>query len=686
MSDESFNALDALLQEEAQAVSALTLENARLRSLLAERDAAVAPLDPAVMLAELQATKALQAELARELRTLREAQAATAAVQDQVNEVALLRASLADLAGQLEAEKMRVSTLEAQRRAEEEKVTTLRSTVEESRRALMRLQNEAGSQKRQPEAPPATKRGSIDPNFSFPPRRRSLLAGELNLPRRRSSLGLAAIAGSPETPSSPTEEQPPPLSGLGFAVESSFSAPVALASSPTRTSTATPLARYAHRRGSASIAVMPEDDDDSQRVSRLRELRLGVHSTKIASRRSSAVSGLPDFVQPGDFEWDLERRFARRLSTSSWRYARSNAGDESDGDAPLSANLRLLGRKDSIAAFQSWSRRSSSTDSMSNFSISAGSQRSTEQMSELRLQLEGLKIQLAEAEEGRRASEACLSALRSFIAGGEQHEDLPLSLPPLPSDPLADTLGDDSPAAAGCPPAPRQGSRWSLPRLSFATPRRESAAAYDPSRRPSTASTASCTTNDNRATPCLPSFGAFSFSALVSRSTATTEAETSPRMAHAPKLESFPVEPSPLLRSYSATSLARTSGHSPSTSIDDGASLADSVAPSLVSDLGSSACSAASSRAPSPVQGTRALSSAGLGVGFGGDDEGTLPRAVIELAAGQASTHPFALSDDLAFAWDGAADERDAVVEAARMPMVKGSLVPLSSAVRQFRA
>ncbi|BGP41267.1 hypothetical protein JCM10450v2_005309 [Rhodotorula kratochvilovae] len=681
MSDESFNAIDALLQEEVQAVSALTQENARLRSLLAERDAALAPLDPAVMLAELQATKALQAELALELRTLREAQAAAAAVDDQVSEVAVLRASLADLAGQLEAEKLRVSSLEAQRRNEEEKVTTLRSTVEESRRALMRLQIEAAAQKRQNDAPPAVKRGSIDQNFSFPPRRRSLLAGELNLPRRRSSLGLAAIAGSPENPSSPTEEQPAPLSGLGFAVESPFAASVQLGTSPTRTSTATPLARYAHRRGSASIAVMPDDDDDAQRVNRLRELRLGVHSTKIASRRGSTISssGLPDFVQPGEFEWDLERRFARRLSTSSRRYARSNAGDESDGDAPLSANLRLLGRKDSLAVFDSWSRRSSFADSMSNCSASTGSQRSTEQLSDLRLQLEGLKIQLAEAEEGRRASEACLSALRTYISRSDERKELPLSLPPLPSDPSADLLGDDSPSVAHCPPAPRQGSRWSIPRLSFSTPRRESGTAYDPSRRPSTASTASCTTFDNRATPSLPSFGAFSFSALVSRSAATIETETSPRMAHAPTLESFPVEPSPLLRSSSSSSIGRTSGHSPSTSIDDGASLADSVAPSLVSDLGSSACSAASSRSSSPVHGACALPSLGLGM------DGS-PRVTIDLAAEEASAHPFALADDLELAFAGSADERDAVVAAARMPMVKGSLVAMSSAVKAQRA
>jgi len=217
---------------------------------------------------------------------------ASPCADDYAGEVALLRASLAHLAGQLEAEKQRVSALEAQRRADEEKVTTLRAMVEESRRAVMRLQLEAN--KRSNEASPASRRGSIDVDYSFPPRRGSLLGTDRNLPRRRSSLGLGAISGSPvDSPSTPVDEQAPTLAGLGFGLESRADTPNSLL----RAATPTSLARYAHRRGSASIAVAPQDDDDAQRMGRLRELRLGVHSTKIASRRSSAVSGLPDFVR-----------------------------------------------------------------------------------------------------------------------------------------------------------------------------------------------------------------------------------------------------------------------------------------------------------------------------------------------------------------------------------------------------
>ncbi|TNY24373.1 Proteophosphoglycan ppg1 [Rhodotorula diobovata] len=627
--------------------------------------------------------------------------ASTMDVDDYAGEVALLRASLADLAGQLEAEKQRVSALEAQRRADEEKVTTLRSMVEESRRALMRLQLEA-SRRPSDASLAASRRGSVEQEYTFPPRRQSLLSAERSVPRRRSSLGLVAISGSPvESPSSPKEAEASTLAGLGFALDSPASAPAALGPGPGSTvsrrgSTATPLARYAHRRGSASIAVMPQDDDDAQRMSRLRELRLGVHSTKIASRRSSSVSGLPDFVQPGEFEIALERRLARRVSTASRRGScvGANGGRaHSEGDSPLSANLNLLGRKDSLAVFESWSRRSSLVSSAGPESDHS----SGGPLTDLRLQLEGLKIQLAEAEEGRRASEACLAALRTYLSSSESRRDngdtLPLSLPPLPTDRSADSLGDATPSAMPCPPAPRQSSRWSIPRLSFSLPSRESGTPCDTSRRQSDASTTSATTLlDTRATPSMPSFGAFSFSALVSRSAATTlSADTSPRMQCSRSSDtsadtSFPVEPSLLMRSTSSSSVSREggSGHSYSASMDDGASTAESVAPSLVSDRdSSSACSASSSRSSSPVP-----SMPHLALRTRDSTEGTecTQRLTVDFAAEEASPHPFALSEGFGLGLSSDAEEGDAVVEAARMPMVKESLVALSSALRQERA
>ncbi|KAK4335771.1 hypothetical protein RTBOTA2_004542, partial [Rhodotorula toruloides] len=640
MSDESFAAIDAMLQEEVSASTALVEENAHLRALLAERDATKASHDASTLLAQLEAVRAEKEKLATQVRELREAQVASVALEDQSNEVSVLRSSLADLALQLEAERTRAAEAEARRREEEEKVNTLRAKVEESRRAIMRLQNEAN------------KRPSIDQGYSFPPRRKSFLVDSA-IPRRRSSLGLNAIAASQAA----GEIKDPSNPGLGLAVESPLAPPISLLStSPSRTSTATPLARLAHRRGSASIAIQADGlDDDDQRLLRLRELRLGVHSTKIASRRNSAVSGLPDFFQPEDFEWDLERSLARRTSACS---ISRRLGVDPDG--PPSANFRMLGRKNSTAVFESWSRRSSSADSMCSLPTDP-SHASPEHLANLKLQLEGLKIQLAEAEEGRRASEACLRALKDFIANGSTGE-APISLPPLPTDPSADSYGE----GAECPPAPKaSSSRWSIPRLSFSSQRRESTASS--LRRTSTTSTASAATFlDNRPTPSLPSFGAFSFSALVNKSSATlVDGDTSPRMSRPATLtpfsshheETFPTEPSPLLSGGSSVR-SRHVGHSPSASLDDAAS----IAPSLVSDL--SSCGA-SSRSASPTH----------------EDEhdGQLdafqrsPRVVIDFVNDQEP--PFVFSPDA-----DCASQR-VVVEASRMPVVvgKSSLTTLSS-------
>ncbi|BGP25681.1 hypothetical protein JCM10295v2_004614 [Rhodotorula toruloides] len=640
MTDDSFATIDAMLQEEVSASTGLIEENARLRALLAECDAANASHDASTLLVQLEAAQAEKKKLATEVRELRKAQIASVALEDQSSEVSVLRSSLADLALQLEARRSRADEAEARRREEVEKVNTLRVKVEESRRAIMRLQNEAN------------RRPSIKMDYSFPPRRKSFLVDSA-IPRRRSSLGLNAIVASQAA----EEVKEPSNHGLGFAVESALVPPISLLStSPSRSSIATPLARRAHRRGSASIAIQAEGlDDDDQRLLRFRELRLGVHSTKIASRRNSAVSGLPDFFQPEDFEWDLERSLARRASACS--ISRRLCVDADD---PPSANSRMLGRKNSTAVFESWTRRSSSANSMCSMRADP-SYASLDHLANLKLQLDGLKIQLAEAEEGRRASEACLRALKDYIANGSTGE-APISLPPLPTDPAADSYGE----GAKCPPAPKASfTRWSIPHLSFSSQRRESSASS--LRRTSTTSTASAATFlDNRPTPSLPSFGAFSFSALVNKSSATlVDGDTSPRMSCPATLtpfsshhheETFPTEPSPLLSGGSSIR-SRHPGRSPSASLDDAAS----IAPSLVSDL--SSCSA-SSRSTSPTNEDEDDNPAAVQ---------RSPRVVIDFV--NDLEPPFVFSPDA-----DCASQR-VVVEASRMPVVMGksSLTNLSS-------
>ncbi|GAA5849069.1 hypothetical protein JCM8547_006433 [Rhodosporidiobolus lusitaniae] len=683
MSDESFAALDAIIQQEVDVVSSLADENARLRALLAAQSApAVAPpvqLDPAVLLAELQATKAAQDELFRELKAMKEAQSAVARVEDQSDEVALLRESLADLANQLDSEKKRVSALERQRREEEEKVTTLRSKVEESRRAVMRLQNES-SAKRSAGPPPSM----FDSGYSFPPRRGSFV---ITAPRRRSSLGLAAITGSPRSPPSDEEEgsspsaAPQPLGfGLGLGVPSPTTASFPLSSSPSSTSKATPLARFAHRRGSQSLSFGPSgSSEEDDRMARLRDLKLGTMSTKVHSRRNSAATGLPEFATP--FDWDLERRFARRMSAASsaagsrgGRNHRSSISEQGESDdaswsssnGPPSANFRMLGRKDSMAMFESWSRRSSTASSVGGWP--AGSDYNpdcavADHLQDLQLQLQGLRIQLAESEEGRRASELCLTALKAFIAqSNPEGAPLPISLPPLPSDSSADVLCDVESSSSSPRRAPP--SRWSISRLSLSsrresanTPQASSSYEFPPSsstRRTSTSSSmnasSSVSSGCEKSTPSLPSFGSFSFSALTSSrptSLVLVDADASPKMASPPTLLStseFPVDPSPLLpSSRSRGGSADASSSSPAADEET-----DAEAPSLVSDLSSRG----SSRASSPeIE----------------DEFEDSPRVVVDF-----------VDDDLLVG------EGEELVSAARVPVAKGSLRTVSG--KQVRA
>ncbi|GAA5875034.1 hypothetical protein JCM16303_004989 [Sporobolomyces ruberrimus] len=610
MSDESFAAIDAMLNQEVHLVSTLSEENARLRALIEQRDplpqvsvsTSSDSLDAATLLAELRATKQRQDEMAREMEELRRSQTivASAAREDQSSEVALLRVSLANLAGQLELEKERVSEIEAKRKEEEDKVAILRSKVEDSRRALMRLQGES------------TKRTSIDASnggFSFPPRRSSFL--DVNT-RRRSSLGLASISGSPSL-------EEPSVVGLGLGVDTptSSSSSSSLLAPKATSSSATPLARFAHRRGSASLSHVPDDDD---RTARLRDLRLGVISTKISSRHNSAISGVPDFLAADDFVFNPPG--GRRMSSVSRRHRNSICEEEEDRDdvesGPPSAGLRLRGRRESAAVFEQFSRRSSSSEATfqtsSTSSHSCGYSSGT--VEDLKLQLEGLRIQLAESEEGRRASELCLQALKEFISKSDSTSTESVSLPPMPSDPTMDA--PDQVASRFSSGSTSTLPRWSIPRLSIGS-RRESAQSNASStespkqRRTSNSSSLSTSTlaQFDRATPSLPSFGGFSFSALVSRSTSTpVSGDTSPTapacslFPSSPReQETFPVEPSPLIPSDSEHE------H------DD----SRSMAPSLVSDLSSGgSVSPSSSRASSP---SPRNSDVGLSVADASEDE-----------------------------------------------------------------
>ncbi|KAK4700571.1 hypothetical protein P7C70_g5672, partial [Phenoliferia sp. Uapishka_3] len=501
-----FDSFDAMLQEEVGRNSALSDENAALRGLLTKRDSddsmnqqRSATPDAANLQSQLAAARIAQEEMAKELQALKSSRA----TDGEPSEVDLLRQSLATLASELESQKSRAAEQEKKRIEEEEKVAMLRTKVEESRRALMRVQGEA-----------ASRRTSVsvgqDAVLSALGSRRGSGVFDAST-RRRSSLGLPAPGGL----------------GLGFGSESAVAG-----SSPTRSNLSrTASANLAHRRGSASLSYSYETPGEEDRMARMRDLRLGLTTTKCSSRRNSAITG-------NDFNGDLDYYEPEKRRIPSFSFPSSRSIDEDDTDPlsrPPSAPLRLQGRKQSVAVFENWDDRRSSVDSVQGidafrlgapFNRRASSYGDTREpsTSDMAYQIESLRLQLAESEESRIASEHCLKALKEFISTPPQEGERHMSLPPLPTDPDSDSSSNASGTKR------RSSSRWTIPRIP-GLGRRESASSSTltlPDNSTSTTSTLHGYTprsahNDsfpaasNALFGSVPTFGAFSFSNLVNR-------------------------------------------------------------------------------------------------------------------------------------------------------------------------
>ncbi|SGZ26445.1 BQ5605_C024g09917 [Microbotryum silenes-dioicae] len=628
---------DFVQRDMMEVMTSLTQENARLRALLgssvAGKDthaASVSKLpgassrtstiieehDPVAMYAELTAAKAAQAELAREVANLRATQRAlvSSATEDQSSEVYLLRSSLAKLASELETEQARAADNDTKIRAEQDQVAMLRSKLDDQRRMIMSLQA-AGPRRTSVEA--------LGPPFSSTGRRSSFLD---SAPWRKSSLGL--------NPNSTTVAHAPSNPGLGLAVESPQPNPP---SSPSSARTFA-LQRMAQRRSSASLhaaseLMLAEDD----RMNRLRELRLGLTTTKIASRRSSLVTGVPDFIATGDFDFDLEHG---RQSSSSLR-GRHGSAIEDDSSYPPSAPLRAAGRKDSVAVFESWSRRSSSSEfANANYEsylaqqavLDAGHEDEVADIDDLRLHLQGLRIRLAEAEEGRRASEMCVQALRDFIVKqSSSGEGIlgELSLPPMPSDSTTHDADEYCARRSSMPGAKAVVPVASALRSSFSdtsannTNRKytsENVADSSSTRRASAVSNSSSSTYLDRpkaarpvgvvfARPVIidrsvsaPLFsGSFSFAALAP-TTAQIQGDTSPTMSspYSPETETMPTF-GVLPHHLSSDSCLSDADESLLFRRPRIHRSPESSAPSLTCSSGASESSGDESRAPSPM-------------------------------------------------------------------------------------
>lgn len=561
MSDQSFEAIEAMLATDESRVSALTHENNRLKEMLNSMRKTLplpsVPVDESTILAQLEISLANQLKLEKELNALRE---------DQSGELTVLRTSLAILASELELEKAR--TTPATQTKEEAiaaiKATALKSQPDELRRALARMKSESG------------RRNSNDSTAT----RRTSLGGTSLAPKETAMRRGASLGGTSPKISSIGEEGEP--IGLGLAVSRSPRAKMERTVSD----------------GAYPTVSSRENWEEDEKSAKLRYARLGITTTRIGGLVSPvpgpSVDSLLDVFEP-------ERRRMPSISTTSpllegeeevispsgisdeidEQSLRSNRLGGEDIDSPLitspelpPAPLKMSNRQESFpvfdappplssvspaelsARFSSYSTVSSPNQSPTFTALSLPNAKTNLpalpsptpffSSSDMRLltEIEILKNQLAESEEGRLASERCLKSLKEYVSASPASQDLLL------------------------PPSPARSTRWGLPRLP-SLGKRPSIDSLSPlpspplelpnpssnltafksnaiTRRVSTNSMSSTSTYNpqqsfvtrEKALPTpintnSPSFGSFSFSSLIAPRTTSPLAESeeiSPRM------------------------------------------------------------------------------------------------------------------------------------------------------------
>lgn len=224
-----------------------------------------------------------------------------AATSDVTDELVVLREKSSRLAEQVEREKDQRKALEEEKAAEADKVATLRSKMEESRRAIMRLQDESAARRAS-----ESRRGSavlLTPLTGDPHRRGSLVAtpgqaGSAVLENRRASLmagGIpavpplrrASIAVCDANASSPTV-------GLGLDLAGSTASP-AVEPSPR------PAGKSHHRRAQsiASTGAVKMDAPLDERLTALRTThRSASAAADLDPRRRHSLAPLEEDTTP----------------------------------------------------------------------------------------------------------------------------------------------------------------------------------------------------------------------------------------------------------------------------------------------------------------------------------------------------------------------------------------------------
>lgn len=380
---------------------------------------------------QMAAQAAAQDQLLSQLGELRASHANLQAATSDVNdELTILRNTADQLADQVEQERKRRESAEAEKEAEAEKVTNLRQKMEESRRAIMRLQEEAASKRNNDSrrgSLPTINQATVSDN-----RRASMQLGRrssLAIPdTRRASLGGYALGIDAARRNSCEVGRRGSDSGVGLGLEGVMMDASNLAG---------------NRR--ASVAAIGTRSRLSSTVD--EEARSGLKNMILASDKTAVSPDENDFVPPS-------RNQPSRASLTSI------AIDE-DGQAPtFESPVRRSSIRSSyrtsidLGGFKTPLARTPTRTSMPDIHVAPDAEASEVVL--LKAQLSAMQNKLALAQEAKEASDTCLSALKEFIALPKVSPSLSsaMKLPPMPTDDIPDEE---------VAPVSRRASMWRLP-------------------------------------------------------------------------------------------------------------------------------------------------------------------------------------------------------------------------------
>lgn len=550
--------LEAELAVKSSLVDALSAENEQLRNLLQRhvdqaevtdikrfsrgdmrRESNINELQAALacMRSQLHDTASEYEEQKKVALTEKEEKAALQAKLDHANEeIHLLKTTILELQAKL-------TEGEASLEEEKTRVATLRTGLDESKRAIVILQEQ--NERRQSEAA-AARRASLEAQGILPMNSATVGASasrkvSLGFPNvteaRRGSLnylnglGLAtkrtayfdsakigsqrhgSLADNSATPSEhevlARRRASLPASGLLAAVQGTDDddspSPSAKSGMPTSASSphlgATGPSRrpslVAVRRSSIGYENSPTRRNShlAHTLSRLgangpeNDLPMSRRGSRILANDMSGLSSLPEHGPNDDASVKVRRRSSLLVNPNHIRRPSDKQPPTSVADDP-SSKMRKISER---------SRTTSNGDS--DELVHALSLEAVMEIAALRESVEQLRIQLFESEEAREASETCARVLREFIASQAPVETAvpAIRLPPLPTE--ADELDTSSPnakiktdrSASDRPEARKTSSMWGIPKilpsLSYGTSKKDAQAATSASATDTVAKT-----------------------------------------------------------------------------------------------------------------------------------------------------------------------------------------------------